>query len=273
MIISTSRRFIFVHLHKCGGETIELAAAPHLSVNDLIIGAAPGAQPVWLTELLIERVTGLSKHASARDIRERLGKEYGWFHVFATVRQPDRRAHSLYSFCIGLVRQSAGLRGLLGAELVQTAPWPDLLAALWSRLGLTLSGAAAAQEARCLPPEGSFLLTEDIFSYLAVSAAILSPGFADFIRHPQTARDPGFASQWSMLSDADGTAIVDDIIRLETLDDAWPALATRFRLGPLPGRHNASNYAGVPEMTAQDRRVLRALYAEDFERLGYADQE
>src|SRR5215469_2544795 len=40
MIISHSRRFIFVHIHKAGGTSVEQALDPHLAWNDLILGGS-----------------------------------------------------------------------------------------------------------------------------------------------------------------------------------------------------------------------------------------
>lgn len=269
MIISLSRRFIFVHLHKCAGESIEIGIAPFLRVNDILNGAGASTTESWLTEMMLDRLIGLAKHSSAREIKERMGEFYDYFYTFAVVRRPDRRIHSLYSFFIGLVRQSPGLIALLGEEPVRTLPWPALLSLLWGRLGLTPEAAAAALESGTLPAGGEFLTTEDIFTYSGVRGALLSDSFAAFIRHPSTQSDPAFETQWAMVSDAGGNCIVRKIIRLEDLDRDWPAVAARLSLGPLPARHNASDYGGVPGMTAADSVYLAQAFAVDYEHFGY----
>lgn len=269
MIISISRRFIFVHLHKCGGESIETTLAPHLTVNDFLNGASASVIQPWETEMMLDRLVGLNKHASAREIRQRLGGLYDAFFSFATVRRPERRIYSLYSFCIGLVRQSPGLCALLGEDLVQTAYWPVLTGTLYDRLGLTAATIGPALASGRIPPEAAFLQTEAIFTYSALLGALQSSDFATFIRHPDTRRDPAFATQWSMVSDDAGACILTRVVRLEEIDRDWPEVAARLQVGQLAVRHNASDYAGVPAMTPQDAAHLAEVFAVDYEKLGY----
>ena len=269
MIISISRRFIFVHLHKCGGESIEASLAPHLTFNDFLNGAQASKTEPWLSEMMLDRLTGLSKHSPAAAIKAQLGEFYAYFHTFATVRAPHRRIHSLYSFSIGLARKSPGLRALLGEDVVDKATWPDLTGMLWGRLGLTEEQVGPALAAGQIPPEAAFLTTEIAMTYAAVLGALQSNSFAGFIRHDATRQDPAFATQWSMVSDAEGNRIVERIIRIEDIDRDWPEVAARLEVGPLLTRHNVSDYTGVPAMKPEDTRHLAEVFAMDYERLGY----
>lgn len=53
MIISMSRRFIFIHIHKCAGDTVETACAPYLAVNDILNGAEASHEKARLTEMML----------------------------------------------------------------------------------------------------------------------------------------------------------------------------------------------------------------------------
>src|ERR671918_1169665 len=61
-IVCRSRKFIFVHLHKCGGTSVEQAFAPHARWNDLVIGSTFWGE---LLQPLYKRRYGLTKHSRA----------------------------------------------------------------------------------------------------------------------------------------------------------------------------------------------------------------
>lgn len=118
MIVSNSRKFIFVHINKTAGTSVAEALAPHLAWNDLVLGATPIGHA--LHQPFRERF-GLYKHSTAREIRTVVGESV-WreYRSFAVVRDPVDRARSLYGYLkvleSGRSEIRKRLRSLLGAR-------------------------------------------------------------------------------------------------------------------------------------------------------------
>jgi hypothetical protein len=92
MIISHSKNFVFIHLEKTGGTSIEFALDPILSDNDIIIGSTPRGEAE-------EGMYGhLWKHSSAQDIKSYLGDQWEGMYKFATIRNPIEIVISLYYY-------------------------------------------------------------------------------------------------------------------------------------------------------------------------------
>ena len=235
MIISRSRRFVFVHVHKTAGEAVTLALLPYLGRDDLVLGAT-----VWgkLRDIHYRRARGISKHSSAKVLRAHLGAE-AWqeFFTFTFVRHPFDRVQSFYAY-LGMMidrRQGPGPRNLLYA----------------------------------LP----FLERGDPLKWPAMRAYRATGCFSEFIRHPEFLADPGARSQHAMLADGDGRVLVDFVGRFERLAADFGQVTARLGLPevPLP-RHNASSLAegGQTPLAAEDRAHLAELYASDFEAFRFA---
>jgi hypothetical protein len=96
MIISNSRKFIFVHIHKTAGTSITEALSPSLAWNDIVLGSTPIG--LALNQPFHERF-GLYKHSTAREIRAVVGdRVWSEYRSFAVVRDPVDRALSLYGY-------------------------------------------------------------------------------------------------------------------------------------------------------------------------------
>ena len=65
MIISPNRQFVFIHLHKCAGTSIEMALAGALGINDIVVGSTPDGERL---QGFFGDVLGLRKHASAAQV-------------------------------------------------------------------------------------------------------------------------------------------------------------------------------------------------------------
>ena len=104
MIISHSKKFIFVHLEKCGGTSVEAALQPNLHWQDIILGSTSFGEAVqeanfqrYGTEKVKKEM--LWKHSTASNIKNVLGKEK-WlqYKKFSVVRDPIEIIDSLYWF-------------------------------------------------------------------------------------------------------------------------------------------------------------------------------
>lgn len=114
MIISTSRNFVFIHLEKCGGTSIETALEPYLHWSDLIIGSTDYGeryQQNLYDRYSIEKVNSemLWKHSTAKDIHAFIGPD-GWndFEKISVVRNPVDLIVSLYSFSQTAIKYHVG---------------------------------------------------------------------------------------------------------------------------------------------------------------------
>ena len=114
MIISPSKEFIFIHLEKCGGTSIETALEPHLAWHDMIIGSTnfgESVQSLYFNRFGVDKVKSemLWKHSSAQEIYQFIGPD-NWndFKKFSVVRDPQQLIISLYNFSSTVVKYHLG---------------------------------------------------------------------------------------------------------------------------------------------------------------------
>lgn len=233
MIISYHRRFVFVHIHKCAGTSIETALARHVHEEDLVIGSvALGGRD----QDHYKRTIGLDKHSTALQARGFLGAE-SWpsFHSFATVRHPIDRLRSLYGF---------------SRKVIENHPMTED-----ERARFALDGA---------PPK------RRPFRWKAVRAALAVRSFEEFALHPLTMEDKGAMPQWRSVCDDEGRLLVQDIGRVEDLEADWGRICGRLGIdAPLGLKNTSGARGGREELAAEVRSRLVEHYRRDFEMFGY----
>lgn len=110
MIICNSRKYIFIHLHKTGGSSFEIAAEPTLDWNDLLLGSTETGE---MLNKYYRKKYHLTKHSSLNDVLRICGTENLENYRYLTlIRHPIKRAISLYRFVgtrINLLCQSKGV--------------------------------------------------------------------------------------------------------------------------------------------------------------------
>lgn len=103
MIISKSKNFIYIHIEKTGGTSIEEALTPYLNFEDIIFGGTTIGNKM---ENIVSKKftwkeiqeTMLWKHADANKIKEELGSKWNDMYKFATVRDPIEIMISFYFY-------------------------------------------------------------------------------------------------------------------------------------------------------------------------------
>lgn len=239
MIVSHSRKFVFVHIHKTAGESISTALVPYLSGRDLLLGTTLRGE---FANAWYSRRHRLQKHSGVRRARAFVGEEaWGEYFKFSFVRDPFDRLRSLYFYFEKMLarrRETHPRNALLwlpGTDFRDPLKWPGMEA---------------------------FLETDD---------------FSGFLRHP--AFSPaimGARPQSVLLTDENGTLDVDFVGKFETLAADFADLAARLGLeGASLGHRNASRNrtttsARTPDPAeAADRALVAELYARDYALFGY----
>lgn len=96
MIISNSKKYIFVHLTKCGGTSVTHALEEKIIWNDIICGRTNfgrSMKAAWGERW------GIGTHASAQEIANLVGEEvWSEYFIFSFVRHPFKRVLSRYSW-------------------------------------------------------------------------------------------------------------------------------------------------------------------------------
>lgn len=109
MIISNSRRFIFVHIMKAAGTSITRTLDPLIQWNDLLLGPTPFGS---VLQNFYRIRFNLHQHSRSFEIKQVVGNAV-WddYLKFTFVRHPYGRAISLYTWIKGMV-ESDGLKRL-----------------------------------------------------------------------------------------------------------------------------------------------------------------
>jgi hypothetical protein len=237
MILSNSRGFTFIHIHKAGGTSVEKAIEPFLGWQDIILGSSVYGEKI--NDAYRVRFK-LDKHSSVADVEMVCGRKYVEdFYLFSLVRHPVGRMCSLYNFVAKVVLSWARHAKVDPASL---------------RTGIT--------------PE--LMVQYPALKWPASRAFVASDHFCEFIRHPVLAQDKAFHTQASRLKSATTGEIMGEVFRLE--DNAqWLSLLQQ-KLGfefALPHENRSEPLVSAKDLSAEDQAYIATAFAEDFRAFGY----
>ena len=94
-IISYRRRFLFVHIMKCGGTSVHEIWQRNAAFGDLVVGGTPEAE---ILQDILGPMCGVTKHLEAIKMREGLGIDYELFDSYAMIREPIKILESWFKF-------------------------------------------------------------------------------------------------------------------------------------------------------------------------------
>lgn len=234
MIISLNKRYVFVHIHKCAGTSIEVALGKSLRHNDFVLGSTKSGEKY---QEFFKRSIGLNKHSTALEARNFLGEQmYAKFYKFAFVRHPIDRLHSLYSYALKLAHD-AELTDEERQVFEAKRQWPDR------------------------PP----------FRYKAVAAALESNSFSDFALHPLTWADAGAQPQWQSVCDSNGQLIVDFVGKVESIEQDFAQICEKLEVSvPLEVRNSSVEKKSAQELSQLALSTVCDRFAPDFKLFGYS---
>jgi len=245
MFISNSKKFIYLHLHKCAGTTVEIALSRSLKWNDILIGSTKEGEAL---QNIYHKLFGLQKHSTAQEVKDVIGdSSWDGFFKFSTVRNPYSLAVSQYTF--SLQQLLGGIERLKKQPLI----------------------------------EGTFQNIDRYnswpFTYPGVQALLSTGGvnskFGDFIRSKKLTEWNAFSPQCDQLGNEKGDLIVDQVIKIEELDDHWPRLCERLAIGAIQiGRENQSKDRALDYRyfykSVEDQEFMYTLFKKDFDRFNYS---
>jgi hypothetical protein len=238
MIISHSRQFVFVHIHKAGGTSVEQALDPYLAWNDLILGGSPFGERI---QSPFKKRFGLSKHSSVMEIETVCGPRYlEEYFVFSLVRHPLARVCSIYNFVATTVNNWA-VRNKIPLEEVPHRITP--------------------QAAKTTPG----------LTWLSTRIFLKTSGFSEFIRHKDINQAPGFRPQVNTLSRTQDGQPVGTVFRLEDYPKWAGELREHLPVDLVLPHANRSGFRLVEAeaVSAEDRAFIQELFRTDYETFGY----
>lgn len=239
MIISHSRRYIFIHIHKTGGTSVEAALAPTLAWNDLLLGSTHFGEQCNQHYL---STFGLGKHSSLEEVY-RLCSSVGdiqRYHVVSVVREPLERTVSLFNF--------------IGSVLDRIAQQLQLTLEDLHQQRLTL---AESHPQLNWPAAQAFLAS--------------NLDFAAFLAAPELQRARGFQTQTSQLSQ--NGALIDGLrwIRTDQLAHATELLSelagTRLQVPHL--NRSPSRRLQPAAVDGPSRQLILERFADDYQQFGF----
>lgn len=133
MIVNTSFGFIFVHVPKAAGTSVTNLLGQYTNYCDLEIGGTDFGEKI---QNAYRQRFGLSKHSSARDIRNTVGHvQWSKLYSFSFVRNPFTRTLSTFQFLRNweglpqdfksVVMAFRGFEDYLMSDWWANAPGPD----------------------------------------------------------------------------------------------------------------------------------------------------
>ena len=219
-VISNSKKFIFVHPHKCAGTSIEIALENLLQWNDIILGSSNYGEKI---NNIYSQKFGIYKHSSADKIRKVVGEDI-WhsYFTFSIVRHPLDRMVSLYEF----------LKKFQGNSRISEMKRKTKLFLFKNKHNTLFSKIKSIQK----------IQESDIHRFPGVVALLDSNNFSEFIVSVCNSNEPAAIPQFEVLSDKNKSDIaVDYVGKFENIQYDWEDICQRIGISiTLPHKNQSS---------------------------------
>ena len=236
MIISTTHKFIFIHIMKAAGTSATMDLSKHLDWRDLVLGGTPLGEEINQSYM---RHLRIGKHSRAVDVIKFVGEET-WrdYFTFSFVRHPFHRTVSLYKYLDRYItkRRQGGLkqRALVRMGKFESGDWLSQL------------------------PEAK--------------AFVKSDSFSRFIRLAHDMGGLGLQPQLDWLIDAQGEVAVDFVGKVENLTVDFASVLGKLGFPPVaPSAENQTLSQSDWRAYAKDDDLdfLAKIFERDFEAFSY----
>ena len=241
MIISKSKNFIYIHIEKTGGTSIEESLTPFLSNTDILLG---GETKGMINQDIQYKKYNYNydyvmqnmfwKHSFADDIKKYIGDEWNSMYKFATVRDPVQIMISFYFYI------KRNINNLLPEKITKVYYDKQL-----------------PQE---IIPNGSIIYTDDLRDLFFIESIIDGSGIDGFISR---------MIQYNLKEVAPQITKVDlsvDLYDLSVIDEDWPLILKNIGI-----EKNAKllkiNQSNKPDHVQLKKETLQLIYehfAEDY---------
>lgn len=228
-ILSTTHKFVFIHLHKCGGSSVEAAYQPHARWCDLVIGSTGEGESL---QNIYKALHGLEKHSTAAQLKAIAPEAMERFKVITTVRNPYKIYESYYRWYHRIVHNYAEKRQL-GVDAVKAQIVDKSIHMPFARWNVAQPYAN-------------------------------SESFADFVL--RMVGQKNVRTLTAALS-VDGEIAVDEVYKLEEPDRLWEGLAGL--VPGLEPSHRNKGAEIATEWNDAAREAVWKKHAKDFEMFGY----
>ena len=232
-VISDSLEHVFVHLHKCGGTSIEKAYIDRGHRLDTVLGGDKTGEAL---NLIWGRRFELHKHSTAQHLASALKKDWETYWTFSVVRHPQKVYESFYRWIDRIVRRYCERSN------VSMVDW--------------LSAAKASQ----LASRPEFMEYEGFGPYLNCS------DFEDFV--VRFSKRTSLGTYFERLGDGK-KLLVDQVFRLEEADVIWKELSSRFGENIAPQHENKGSLIDDFEWTKTATDAVLTNHEIDCHMFGY----
>ncbi len=261
VIISNSKRFIYIHPHKTAGTSIERAIDPHLQWNDIILGSTDYGEK---NQQIYRQRFHLKKHATGQECFDVVGATvWDSYFTFATVRNPYSLAVSTFTYAQRILNKAI-TSGRYSCEDVRP---------------LVKSGQMSKRRFWRWPTFKQPKISNRIFQWPIVKALMESgypePSFARYLQSPHVLDALALKPQWDKLAVSRGDTPridLDCVVKMEELDRQWPELCRKIGIDvDLPHVNKSSGKKRWQEFYVSNEIIslLERRLAADFEAFGY----
>lgn len=235
MVILNSKKLIFIHIPKTGGDSISRALQKHMSWQDLILGGSQFGEKlvrIWGKEWEVQ------KHSTAAELKQLVGDAtMGDYYYFAFVRHPLSRALSYYQWAKTIAEKHKEKQG-------------------WRYY------------ARNIPIIGH-RWDKNIYRWNAINTILKTNSFSEFIRHPNVHESIGFKAQYNFLYNEKGGQMVDFVGKLENIETDIEKISQTLGFDISLPHKNKSKGKKV-EYNPEDQAYITKIFKIDYETFGYS---
>ncbi len=249
--ISNSKKFIFIHPHKCAGTSIEIALSETLQWNDIILGGSNNYGKNF--QHIYQKKFNLHKHSSAADIQKVVGDNvWDSYFTFSVVRHPLDRMISLYTYFKRIKSEYSIIDDLklkTKIFLLQNKQFPFI-------------------------SKHPSIQKQGIHRWPGMRAFVESRNFSEFLVNVTNTNDPGIKPQFDVLLNKDKSKIeVDYICKFEDLENNWQYICKKLNISsnlPHANKSRQSKKSWREYYTLDDINFMVEKYKIDLETFNYS---